>query len=48
MVEPGYQNRKDDRVARAITTTGKKVEKRDVKTNAVLNTWTTIANAAIA
>jgi hypothetical protein len=38
----------DDRVARAITTTGKKVEKRDVKTNAVLNTWTTIANAAIA
>lgn len=38
----------DDRVARAITTTGKKVEKRDVKTNAVLNTWNTIANAAIA
>jgi len=36
----------DDRVVRLASATGKKVEKRDVKTNAVLNTWNTIANAA--
>jgi hypothetical protein len=38
----------DERVVRLTATTGKKVEKRDVKTNTVLNTWNTIACAAIA
>jgi hypothetical protein len=39
---------KDERVVRIIATTGKRIEKRNVKTNVVLNTWNTIASAAIA